>query len=260
MAAQITRRVDGHSLPSPGTNPVLEEALLSVEGLAALERLTSFAAHEIRNPLAAMRATIQLAMATPDLSRRKALLNKVLHSIDDLNNFLTELLALSGSGQSMLMPLDVRAVVGDVMRLFSARADEMCVTMTLRSPRSLPRVWGNAPLLRHAVMNLIKNAMEAMPDGGRLSVVIRQPAGGGNICVAVNDTGAGIPKAKRHRLFEGCGDRPGHGVGLPFVYRVITDVHRGRITFKTKEGAGTTFFLELCPVTAACFPSARCVP
>lgn len=255
MSAQMTRRAEGESLPALRLG--LEEAPLSVEGLAALERLTSFAAHEIRNPLAALRATIQLAMATKDLERREVLLNKVIHSIDDLSDFLTELLALAGSKQSMLVPLDVRAVVADVMRLFSVQADVLHVLMTLRAPRSLPRIWGNAPLLRHAVMNLIKNSMEAMPEGGRLSVVINQRSGRSTVCVTVKDTGSGIPKAKRHRLFDGTNRTSGHGVGLPFVHRVITDVHRGRLSFKTKEGAGTSFFIELRPVTAACPPFAQ---
>lgn len=250
MSAQMTRRVEMDVLPAVERD--LADGPLFLERLTALERLTSFAAHEIRNPLAALRAMIQLAMMTDDSKRRDAMLRKVIESIDDLSNFLTELLALAGSKKSMLVPLELRPIITGVLRLFAVQADMLGVRLTLQAPKTLPRVWGNGPLLRHAMMNLVKNSLEAMPEGGSTTISVRHFASREAVCIAVQDTGTGIPEAHHEQLFTGvCEGRRGAGVGLPFVYRVITDVHRGHLRFETKEGVGTTFYVELSPVAAS---------
>lgn len=210
-----------------------------------LESLTSFAAHEIRNPLAAMRATVELAMATHDAERRNALLRRVIDCIDELSDFLTELLISAGPDGIGLVPLELQPLVVGVIRLFSVQAEVMNVCIKLDAPPALPPVWGNAPLLRQVVMNLVKNALEAMPDGGLLRVTLLSPSRD-TVRMEVADTGRGIPKTYRDHLFSGLDvDRPGHGVGLRFVYRVVTHIHRGRIWFDTEEGVGTTFYVEL---------------
>lgn len=251
MATPMTRRADIQPLPgverdNSGDGP------MTLERLTALERLTSFAAHEIRNPLAAFRAIAQLAITVEDPVRRDALLRELVDSIDNLSTFLTELLALSGSKRSMLVPIDVRPVIAGVVRLFSVQADVLRIRLRVNVSRDLPHVWGNGPLLRHAFINLVKNAVEAMPDGGTITIRARRLTGRDSVCVAVKDTGNGIPEAYHERLFHGLGEGRGGGagVGLPFVHRVITDVHDGRLRFETKPGVGTTFYVELSPVSA----------
>lgn len=231
------------------------EALLSLADLTSLQRLTSFTAHEVRNPLAAMRAMVQLALATDDDDRRQELLRKVIYSIDDLSQFLTELVSLAGVQESMLVRLDVRPVIVEVMRLFAVQADLLNVRMTMRMPEGLPPVWGNAPLLRHAIMNLVKNSMEAMPRGGALTIAVKHLSDRNSVCIAIRDTGTGIPEERRTRLFTGVPDgRRGAGIGLPFVHHVITQVHRGTLRFESRVGVGTTFYLELLPATAPLAP------
>lgn len=237
------------------THRDMAELALAMDRMTPLERLTSFTAHEVRNPLAAIRAMIELALATSDPDHRHALLSRVIHSIDDLSQFLTELASLADVRQSMLVPLDVRAVIDDVIRLFAVQAELLNVRIAVRSPRALSPVWGNAPLLRHAVMNLIKNSIEAMPGGGSVTVAVKQLEERNTVCVVIRDTGAGIPKERQARLFSGVPDgRRGRGIGLPFVHRVITDVHRGTLRFESTVGVGTTFFVELLPATTASPP------
>lgn len=245
MATQATSSAEEEALGSARRVDVPEGAVTQQQW-ATLEKLVSFVAHEIRNPLAALRATVELAVTTHDMERRAALLKKVIDSIDELSDFLTELLLLAGAKGAALMPLDLAPLVVGVLRLFSVQADVLNVRMTLQAPPSLPPVWGNAPLLRHVVMNLIKNSMEAMPDGGQLRVCLFSSPAHNSVCLAVEDTGHGIPPAFRDRLFWGTNrEKHGHGVGLPFVHRVVTQIHRGRIWFDTEEGVGTTFYVEL---------------
>lgn len=223
-----------------------QDMYVSAHQWSTSDRLASFVAHEVRNPLAALRATVELALATDDFHRRSDLLKKVIDSIDDLSEFLTELLVLVGPRGAEMAPVDLAPLVVGVMRLFAVQAEVLKVRMAFQAPSRLPKVWGNAPLLRHAVMNLIKNALEAMPQGGRLSVSIHSPAPHDTVCLAVKDTGSGIPQSRRERLFcDVNNERVGHGVGLPFVHRVVTAVHGGRVWFDSTESKGTTFYIEL---------------
>lgn len=244
MAMQTMPWTKEGGLPNVQRND--QERPLPRKQWVTLEKLASFAAHEIRNPLAALRAMVQLAMTTHDMERRSALLKKVIDSIDELNDFLTELIILAGPKDTALVPLELPPLVNGVMRLFAVQAEVLNVRMTLDASRTLPPVWGNAPLLRHAVMNLVKNSMESMPRGGRLHVSLYDSPSDGTVRIAVEDTGTGIPRAWREQLFSGLvREKRGHGIGLPFVYRVVTDLHRGRVWFDTEEGVGTTFYVEL---------------
>lgn len=232
------------ALPAP---PHADQDLyLSWDEWSTSDRLASFVAHEVRNPLAALRATVELALATNDFHRRSALLEKVIDSIDELSEFLTELLVLAGPHALDMAPLDLAPLVVGVLRLFAVQAEVLKVRLAFQAPSKLPKVRGNGPLLRHAVMNLVKNALEAMPQGGRLNVSIHSPPPHDTVRVAVKDTGSGIPRSRRERLFcDVNNERSGHGVGLPFVHRVVTAVHGGRLWFESKENVGTTFYIEL---------------
>ncbi|MBO8142256.1 MAG: PAS domain-containing protein [Firmicutes bacterium] len=220
--------------------------------LALLDRLASFAVHEIRNPLAAIRVTAELASMTPKEDRRSALMEQIIASIDELEGFLEELLALARPEQLQLAPVDVGRLVHRICGLFEAQAEAMGVAIRLRGMERLPMVKGNEQLLGHALMNLLKNALQAMPDGGTVTVCAEHRPNSGFVRIAVKDTGTGIPKAHRRHLFTGAVStkgREGAGLGLLFTHRIITDIHRGRLWFRTREGTGTTFYIELpvCP-------------
>src|SRR5690606_26851749 len=115
---------------------------------------------------------------------------------DELSDFLTELLISAGPDGIGLVPLELQPLVVGVIRLFSVRAEVMNVCIKLDAPPALPPVWGNAPLLRQVVMNLVKNALEAMPEGGLLRVTLLSPSRD-TVRMEVADTGRGIPKTDR---------------------------------------------------------------
>lgn len=216
--------------------------------LALVERLASLAVHEIRNPLAAIRVTAELAAMVGESDRRGALIQQIISSIDELAGFLDELLALARPEQMARTPVDVLRTLEGVVQLFEPQARRSGLTLRLKGPRRAPAVIGNEQLLRHALINLLRNAFQATPRGGTVTVRLEHLASRGCVLIRVSDTGTGIPPHCRLRLFTGAVTTKGpHGVGLGllFTHRIITETHGGRIWFRTREGAGTTFYIQL---------------
>lgn len=225
-----------------------EEHAEHQQRLALVERLASLAVHEIRNPLAAIRVTAELAAMTPHGERRTALMQQIIASIDELEGFLDELLALARPEQMTRSPIDVRHLIQRVVQLFEPQTRSSRVVLQVRGLKQVPAVLGNEQLLRHAFINLIRNAFQAMPHGGALTIRLQHRPARGCLLIRVSDTGTGIPAAYQRRLFTGAVTTKGPygvGLGLLFTHRIITETHCGRIWFRTREGAGTTFYIQL---------------
>jgi len=225
-----------------------EEDAEHKQRLALVERLASLAVHEIRNPLAAIRVTAELAAMMGESDRRSALIQQIIATIDELAGFLDELLALVRPEQMTRAPVDVQRTLARVVQLFEPQARSAGVALRLKGPKHVPAVIGNEQLLRHALINLIRNAFQATPRGGTVTVRLEHLAARGCLLIRVSDTGTGIPPHCRLRLFTGAVTTKGpHGVGLGllFTHRIITETHCGRIWFRTREGAGTTFYIQL---------------
>lgn len=211
-------------------------------------RLAAYTAHEVRNPLAALRAMAQLMLGTSDVQLREAMMRQMVECIDDLDGFLHELLGLAHVDATKFEAVDVASVIDNVVQLFAVHADQIGADVQVRLPTTLSPVRGNPDLLRHVFMNLLKNALEATPGGGPVAITIRHYDRLGTVRVAVRDWGLGIPEEYQGRLFtdiSATSRRSGGGVGLPFVHQIVTGIHDGRLWFRTKAGVGTVFYVEL---------------
>lgn len=210
--------------------------------------LAAFAAHEVRNPLAALRAMAQLSLASADPDVRRGMLEQIVAHIDELDQFLRQLLALLRPGTPTMERVDIGVVLRNVVQLFAVQADQTGADIQLQLPCPAPAVWGNPELLRHVFINLLKNALEAMPGGGSIVVSAWQCERHGTVRVKVRDQGRGIPKHLRSRLatdLSASSRSEGGGVGLPFVHKVVRELHGGQVSFTTKTGVGTVFCVEL---------------
>lgn len=226
-----------------------EQRLTAAEQrLTAAERLAAYTAHEVRNPLAALRAMAQLMLGTADRRLRDTMMHQIVTCIDDLDGFLQQLLGLAHADATRFGPVDVTDVIDNVVQLFTAHADQVGADVHVRVARTLPPVLGNADLLRHVFMNLLKNALEAMPKGGPVAITVRHYSRLNAVRVGVRDWGPGIPPQYHHRLFTDMSastrDAAG-GIGLPFAHHIVTGIHGGRLWFRTKSGVGTVFYVEL---------------
>ena len=217
-----------------------------VEGLATLGAFATTIAHEVRNPLSAVRLTLQgVATRLP----HEPGLRLVVDEVERLDLIVDELLAY-GRGLSIRpAPVDLRPVVDDVVRLLSRQAAHLGVTLLVADGEG--RVTADAQRLRQVLLNLVLNALQAAAQGeaGTPHVTIQVLADG----FTVEDNGPGLPHDLRDRLFQPfvSGRHDGTGLGLHLA-QAIAEAHGARLTADDRQGGGACFRLRgLTPAAGA---------
>ena len=215
--------------------------------LAALGRLTSGVAHEVKNPLNAMRIHLELLKArlggTNPAARDN--LDVIAHEIQRLDRVVHGFLKFVRPEELNLAPVDVGALLAEVARLMTPEAARAGSRIALDVAPELPPVSGDAGLLQQACTNLVTNAIQAMPAGGTVTLAAgRSPDGA--IEVRVSDEGVGIPAEDLERIFRlYYTTKPqGSGIGLSMVYRIV-QMHDGRIDVDSAVGRGTVMTMTL---------------
>lgn len=214
----------------------------------AQDRLVADAAHELRTPLASMRAGIDVALRrerSPEELR--ATLDEARGEVDRLAELATRLLDLAALRASTLerRPGDLVPLVVEAVDAARAAGEPRGVLVELRAPARA--VVEHAPqAVRQALDNLLANAIKFSPAGGRVEVELREDGDG--VCLAIADRGPGVPTAEREAIFQPfhrvAHDVPGKGLGLAIVHDVAMR-HDGRAWVEAREGGGARFCLRL---------------
>lgn len=227
----------------------LREELRRSEHLAALGKLLAGVAHEIRNPLAAIRSTVQLWQRLPETSRTPASLEAVVQAVDRMNHTVSQLLFFSRADRSQRRLEDVNALWRETLDLLAATAAEQGVACQTDLAPDVPKIEVSASALRQAFLNLGTNALQAMPEGGRLHVKTACDSRANQIVVEISDSGPGIPEEDQRRLFEPFfTTRPdGTGLGLAMCREIVVQ-HSGQIDYlPDREGATFRLVLPVAP-------------
>ena len=225
----------------------LEETRRRQERLAAVGRVAAGIAHEIRNPLAAMRGSIQVLSSEANGDPAQAeLMEIVLRESDRLNRIITDFLTYARPRQVELAETDLREPLRETFTLLrhspETRPDHV---IEENFPGEPVRVRADSAALRQVFWNLARNALQAMPAGGTLRAELsRTEAGRVRVCFA--DTGDGMTPEQVERLFEpfSSSRAGGTGLGLSIAYQIVRD-HGGTINVRSREGHGTTIIIEL---------------
>jgi signal transduction histidine kinase len=218
----------------------------NLEMLAELGLAVSQIAHEIANPLDGIWACVQLlerdiTREDTDPGRMRETLDSLNAQIGRLRNLLNELRELPRPLKLNLLPVALSPLVSETV---DCAAPTVAPSILIRKdlPQNLPPVLADADKLKQVILNLVKNAVEAMPDGGTLTLRTYRTAK--YVCFEIEDTGVGIPEgANLFHLFAS--SKPsGLGIGLCIV-RQITAAHHGTIDYTSAVGKGTTFKVSL---------------
>jgi two-component system sensor histidine kinase AtoS len=224
----------------------LTDQLIRTDRLAAMGELTAGVAHEVRNPLGIIRASVQLLDdARGDTARIEEATSVIKQEIDRLDKVIKALLDFGRPSAPTLRPTDVEGVVTDVV-LFTRRfAGQARVEIDTEFAAGVPLVWADADQLKQVLVNLISNAVQAMEVGGG-TISVRVWDDDDLVFVSVADTGPGIPADALPRVFDPFYSTrdDGTGLGLTIVHRII-DQHGGRIDVESTPGVGTRFTLAL---------------
>ncbi len=214
-----------------------------------LAQLAGSLAHEIKNPLSVIRMNMDLLaedFADAETPRERRALNKIAlvhEQCSRLENLLKDFLRFARVSSLRLEPGNLNAQVDRVLELFAPQARENDVEVIRYLDADLPSVLMDAESLQSALVNLVKNALEAMPDGGELMVrtyVTRRRA-----ALDLIDTGCGMDQQTALKMFDTffSTKQGGSGLGLPTARKII-EGHGGRIDVQSAAGRGTKFTLE----------------
>lgn len=237
-----------------------QEELLRAEKLTSLGQMAASIAHELNNPLSGVLVYTQLMakkMASDTLSKEVALsnLSKMESEISRSSRIVRNLLDFARQTEPMLRLLDVNQVLEQAISLVGHQAMLQNVQIMRELDPALPKVMADPDQLQQVFINLSLNAIQAMPEGGKLTLRTtavsdtKAPSKGPNwIKIDVQDTGCGIPKENLRKLFTPFfttkGKGKGVGLGLAVVYGIIQR-HKGRIEVQSEVGKGTTFTVYL---------------
>jgi signal transduction histidine kinase len=227
-----------------------EMRVRSIERLNMLARLAASVAHEIRNPLNAIVINLEVLKNTieqlPPKSLEKAndYVKILSEELKRLSNSLDNFLGLANPIEAVRSNVEINQILMGAMALMRHQAEQNGIEIQEELDGSTIYVEGNADQLKQAFLNLILNAIEAMPAGGQLHVRTRKSPGLG--IIEIEDTGIGIPEEIQDDIFDFyfTTKEKGTGLGLPIVARIV-EFHRGSIDFETIEDEGTKFTVEI---------------
>ena len=246
----------------------MEANLRQSERLAAIGELSASIAHEIRNPLAAISGSIEMLQGERAGQKESGdsanLMNIALREVDRLDHLISDFLRYARPGPLKPETIQLQAVITDVLEMFDAsRPDAIEIDHAVEDGLT---VFADPDQLRQVLWNLVLNAAEAMPDGGRLRVSARtlierdsqegspgrRRGQGGEegkarwLEIATADDGSGIPQDKLDRIFDPffTTKQNGSGLGLATVHRIV-ESHGGMVRLESKLGVGTTVRVRL---------------
>lgn len=207
----------------------LEQEVRRQEKLAAVGTLAAGVAHEIRNPLSSIKGyATYFRQKFPAGSEDREAASVMVNEVNRLNRVISDLLGLSRPGDANLRPVCLENVVAHVLRLLRQNMAEKNITITCRMARVVPDAMADMERMGQALLNLCLNGIEAMPEGGNLTIAVS--GGKKKVCLLVRDNGCGIPRETLGKIFDPYFTTKGSGtgLGLPAVHKIVR-AHHGAI-------------------------------
>jgi PAS domain S-box-containing protein len=227
-----------------------EQLLQKSEKLALLGQMAAGIAHEIRNPLTSIKGFIQLFKSE---TQQVEYYDIVLSELDRINNIVGEFLVLAKPTAAVFAEKDVKELIKDVVTLINTQSILNNVQIFVEFECDLPKISCEENQLKQVFLNLLKNAIEAMPTGGNIDVKVKGN-GEGKISIQIIDQGIGIPKERIPTLGEPfyTTKEKGTGLGLMTCYKII-ESHNGQLTIDSEVNEGTTIEIILPTITQRVF-------
>jgi signal transduction histidine kinase len=223
------------------------------ERLAAIGKMAAHVTHEIRNPLSSIGLNIELLeeeLAGAGVSgEAKSLLVAITREVQRLEHLSEEYLRVARLPQPRMEADDVAGLVESIVAFARPEVERAGLELSLDVEPELPPALFDEGQIRQALLNVLRNAREAMTDGGKIEVSVR--AAGMSVVIGVDDRGSGIPEDVRARIFDPFFSTKGEGTGLGLaITRQIVEAHGGSIACDPREGGGTSFRI-LLPIAPA---------
>jgi signal transduction histidine kinase len=230
-----------------------QDTLRRADRLSSLGLLTAGLAHEIRNPLVAIRTFTQLLPERyNDPEFREGFQGLALKEVDRICGLITDLLSFARPSKPNVAPENVADVVDNIARILESQAKEKGVAIVREFGANLPKAWIDREQMKQVFMNLILNAIQAMKGTGTVTLMSRAVTINGTqpaaefVQIEIKDTGVGIPEENLQHIFDPffTSKDEGSGLGLAVSYQIVQE-HGGFVTVESKQGTGTSFFIHV---------------
>lgn len=222
-----------------------DRQILQAEKMAAIGELAAGIAHEIRNPLGIITGSAETVKKHDDPKIREEMVNYILEESQRINGLISNFLEFARPKEPRMVICDIREVLEKTLTLLGPKAKSLGIEIKKDFPKKALMILVDPDQIRQAFTNLSVNAIEAMPDGGVLSVKVIENHKG-EVIIKFSDTGKGIPKELRRKVFDPffTTKEGGTGLGLSIAHQIITQ-HGGSIIVEDREGKGSTFIVTL---------------
>lgn len=237
----------------------LQSQLIRSERMAAWQEIARKIAHEIKNPLSPIQISIETMRKVYERSHPdfEKIFNQssdtILEEVDKIRTIVQEFSDFARMPEPHFADVRIDEVIRHIVTLYQHQEDG--VEWEVDVQESLPAVWADVNQLRRALINVVKNSLEAMEEGGKLSVSARYQRSGnwkkagrkpGKVIIRVSDTGSGISREDQQRVFTPyfTTKESGTGLGLVIVQKIV-ELHRGRLNLHSETGRGTTIEIAL---------------
>lgn len=256
----MTNRHDEH-LPSPEKQvEILKEQLAQAQKLTALGELLSTTTHEFNNVLMTILNYAQLGQRHKDEATRDKAFEKILAASQRASKITSGVLGMARNRSAAFEATDLAKIIDECLVLLSRELNKykIAIETQLAAVPEIPAI-GNQ--IQQVLLNLLINARQAMPQGGRVLIKLEHDPATGTVDLTVRDTGSGIPADKLRKIFDPFfstksgpdeSGKGGTGLGLS-ACRTIIEAHRGRIRVESTPGKGTAFIIKL-PITRKAEP------
>ncbi len=241
----------------------LEQQLAQAQKMTALGELMSTTTHEFNNVLMTILNYARLGLRHKDEPTRDKALQKILDAGQRAAKITSSVLGMARNRSSGLEPTNLAKLIDEALVLLEREMSKYRISVELQIA-PVPEVPANGNQIQQVLLNLLINARQAMPSGGRLLIKLEHDQAGGTVDLTVRDTGSGIPPEKLPRIFDRFyttksgpdeSGKGGTGLGLSTCKSII-DAHRGRIRVESTLGKGTAFIIKLPVAIAASQPIA----
>lgn len=224
-----------------------ERLIQKSEKLAMLGQLAAGIAHEIRNPLTSIKGFIHLLKSN---NQKEEYFNIIFSELERINSIVGEFLILAKPSVITFAQQDIKILIKDVVAFINTQSILNNVQIFFEFEENLPRVSCEKNQIKQVLLNLLKNSIEAMPQGGIINLNVKKKEDD-MISILIIDQGVGIPKERMSTLGEPfyTTKEKGTGLGLMTCYKIIEEGHNGKLTIQSKVNEGTTIEIILPTVT-----------
>lgn len=216
-----------------------QRRLVETETLVAIGEMSTAVAHSLRNPLATIRSSAELALDTESEAVRKNA-RDIISQVDRMSGWVRDLLRYSRPQEPSLGKVDLPPLLRDAVAGFAQQIDKAGIRVNESMPEMVPPVAGDTSLLPQVFRSVLSNAVEAMPEGGELRVLLVPDDGSGRVVVTISDSGQGMSPEQLAMAFRPfhTSKRQGLGLGLSLVKQVMERLG-GSVEIASRENVGT---------------------